>query len=507
MKKWISTKTEPLTKENEALFQFRRTKIVSTLGPATNTEEKIGELVDAGVNVFRLNFSHGDHEYHGKVIDNIHKVMATKRKTYCAVMLDTKGPEIRTGLNAEGKDISVKKGQQLILTTDDEFNGKGNNEKIYVDYKNITKVLSIGKRVLIDDGLVGCEVVSIGDDHLVTKVLNDGELGSRKGVNLPGIKVDLPAVTERDRKDLLFGRDNNVDFVAASFIRKPEDVNEIRKVLGRRGAHIKIISKIENAEGIHNFDAILEVSDGIMVARGDMGVEIPLEKVALAQKMMIAKCNVAGKPVITATQMLESMVHNPRPTRAEANDVANAVMDGSDAVMLSGETAKGAYPIKAVKTMAKICVSAESSLEYNEMYNNIRSSTLSAEGMRSLSITETIASSAVKVTMEVDAKFLLTITETGNTAMLCSKYRPAPPIFAITQVDRTARQLALVWGVRPVLVETVIGTDGVIRREIMIQMNEGRLKENDCYVVTCGNKEGVSGHTNMLKISYANQIN
>jgi len=417
-----------------------------------------------------------------------------------AIMLDTKGPEIRTGVLADpDNDAQLNEGQSVIITTNDDYKEKCSAERIWVDYKNITKVMSEGKIILIDDGLVGVKITQISDDEMSGVVLNSGNLGSRKGVNLPGIKVDLPAVTEKDVADLKFGVRMGVDFIAASFVRKPEDVEEIRKTLGPKGENIKIISKIENAEGLDNFDDILKATDAVMVARGDMGVEIPLEQVVLAQKMMIAKCNVAGKPVITATQMLESMIVHPRPTRAEATDVANAVMDGSDAVMLSGETAKGKYPVEAVQTMATICIGAEETLTYNDMYNTVRDSVLQMLGK--VSVTETIASSAVKITNDIDAKMLITVTETGNTARLCSKYRPKPPIFAITQNKETARQLCLSWSVTPVLVGSVIGTESIIKRTIMEQKEEELLKTGDLVVTTAGRVEAQTGQTNSLIVA------
>jgi len=411
-------------------------------------------------------------------------------------MLDTKGPEIRTGKLEGGKEVKLQKGQTFKLSTNEII---GNSEIIHVDYKNILNVLKVGNRVLIDDGLIAVIVKEI--DHknntLITEVENSGVLGERKGVNLPYVKVDLPAITKKDEEDLTWGVRMGVDFIAASFVRKRDDVLDIRKVLGSKGAGIKIISKIENAEGMDNFDDILQVTDGIMVARGDLGTEIPIEQVALAQKMMIAKCNVVGKPVVTATQMLESMIVNPRPTRAEATDFSNAVFDGTDCVMLSGETAKGAFPVEAVETMARICLNAESVLDYNANYASIRDAVLASGPMN---VSETIASSAVKTTNDLGASLICCLTESGNTARLVAKYRPSAIIMAITQNKETARQLMVSRGVFPVVVGSVIGTERVIQKTIEEQKELGTVKNGDYVIVTSGHIEGVSGATNLLKV-------
>jgi pyruvate kinase len=467
----------------------RRTKIVATIGPKTQTVEALEQLIEAGVSVIRMNFSHGDHEFHKTTITNARKAAANKKKII-ALMLDTKGPEIRTGQLEGGGEVLLKKDQELILTTEDGF--KGNEKKIRVDYKNIVRVLQPGNVILIDDGLIACKVTRIDVDNglVYTTVLNSGKLGEKKGVNLPNVKVDLPALTEQDKQDLLFGVKQGVDFIAASFVRKPDDVHEIRKVLGSRGESIKIISKIENAEGLENFDEILKVTDGIMVARGDLGVEIPLENVSLAQKMMIAKCNVAGKPVITATQMLETMIVNPRPTRAESTDIANAVLDGTDAVMLSGETAKGEFPFESVRTMAKICEMTESLVDERASYASI------VKAVGKVTVTETIASSAVKTANDIGAGLILSLTESGNTARLVAKYRPTPPVVAITQNKETARQLVVSRNVFPVVVGSVIGGDAVIKRVIEEQKQKGVVKSGEYVVVTSGHLEGVAGQTN-----------
>lgn len=488
-----SLKFEQLWNEHTAAQEMRRTKIVCTIGPKTQPKEKLQELLDAGMNVVRLNFSHGSHEFHATTIRNIQEVAADSKRI-CGVLLDTKGPEIRTGKLKDHKEVQLKAGQEFVLTTD--TNVVGDDTRVAVDYPSLTTSLSVGNQVLIDDGLVSCRVVSINQEagEVLTKVENTGMLGETKGVNLPNVQVDLPAVTEKDQKDLLFGVEQGVDIVAASFVRKASDVLEIRQVLGDAGAHIKIISKIENREGIDNFEDILAVSDGIMVARGDLGVEIPLEKVCLAQKMMISKCNAAGKPVITATQMLETMIHNPRPTRAEATDVANAVFDGTDCVMLSGETAKGDYPAAAVSIMSQICASAEAVYDYRSAFLALRNA-----APNPMSMVEAVCSSCVKTATDLGAKLIITITETGNTARLVSKYRPFCPVFVITAHRETARQLMISRGLFPVVVGSVIGTQGVINKTIRVAKEKGVVQRGDFVVVTSGMKEGVAGTTNLLK--------
>lgn len=325
---------------------MKKTKIVCTIGPKTESEEVLSSLLDAGMNVMRLNFSHGDYEEHGQRIKNLRAVLK-RTGQQAAILLDTKGPEIRTMKLVNGADVSLRAGQTFTFTTDQSV--VGNSERVAVTCPGFTQDLAVGNTVLVDDGLLGMTVTSVTQDEVVCKVLNNGDLGENKGVNLPGVSIALPALAEKDKRDLIFGCEQGVDFIAASFIRKRSDVLEIREHLQQHGGeHIQIISKIENQEGLNNFDEILEASDGIMVARGDLGVEIPVEEVIFAQKMMIEKCNRARKVVITATQMLDSMIKNPRPTRAEAGDVANAILDGTDAVMLSGESAKGKYPLEAV---------------------------------------------------------------------------------------------------------------------------------------------------------------
>lgn len=447
----------------------------------------------AGMNVIRLNFSHGDHEYHAETIANAREVMSETRRI-CALLLDTKGPEIRTGLLSNGGEVELVKDQEFTLVTDESV--LGDNTRVAIQYKNLSKVLKVGDRVLIDDGLIACTVLEITADAVRCRVENNGSLGQRKGVNLPGVVVDLPAVTQKDIADIKFAVQHGMDFIAASFVRKAQDVLTIREALGVQGRGIQIIAKIESQEGLDNFDEILKVSDGIMVARGDLGVEIPIEQVALAQKMMIRKCNAAGKYVITATQMLESMIKNPSPTRAEASDVANAVYDGTDCVMLSGETAKGLYPVEAVKMMSDICREAESTTDYRSAFNTIRVANQSSQ----TSIAEAIASSAVKAAFDLRAAVIICLTETGSTARLVAKYRPGCPVLTITANEQVARQTMTTRGLFPLLVGSMIGTDSLIHRAVIAAQKLEMCAVGDLVVITSGVKEAVSGATNIMKI-------
>lgn len=428
--------------ENEGI---RKTSIICTIGPKTQTVEMLKKLRIAGMNIVRMNFSHGSFEFHKATIDNTRATFKDLPGRAVAIALDTKGPEIRTGLNKDDVDIVVEAGSEIIITTDDQYKNISSREKLYIDYKNLPKVVFPKKRVYIDDGLISLEVIETKENEVRAKVLNSGVIGSRKGVNLPETKVDLPALSEYDLEALKFGVENGIDMIFASFIRKASDVTSIRQALGEKGKDILIISKIENHEGIRNFSSILDVSDGIMVARGDLGIEIPPEKVFTAQKMMISRCNIVGKPVICATQMLESMTTNPRPTRAEVSDVANAVLDGADCVMLSGETAKGKYPIETVEMMHNICLEAESAINYNSVYNEIRIMTQLSN------IAESLACAAATAALESDVGAIIVLTTTGTTARLVSKYRPRCPIITVTRNESTARICHLYRGCYPLV--------------------------------------------------------
>ncbi|MER1720464.1 pyruvate kinase PykF [Proteus terrae subsp. cibarius] len=431
---------------------MKKTKIVCTIGPKTESEEKLNQLLDAGMNVMRLNFSHGDYEEHGNRIKNLRNICAKTGKK-AAILLDTKGPEIRTIKLEGGNDVALVAGQTFTFTTDKTV--VGNKDRVAVTYGGFAKDLTVGNTVLVDDGLIGMKVTAVTDKEVVCEVLNNGDLGENKGVNLPGVSIGLPALAEKDKQDLIFGCEQGVDFVAASFIRKRSDVEEMRAHLNAHGGeNIMIISKIENQEGLNNFDEILEASDGIMVARGDLGVEIPVEEVIFAQKMMIEKCNAARKVVITATQMLDSMIKNPRPTRAEAGDVANAILDGTDAVMLSGESAKGKYPVEAVTIMATICDRTDrimqSRLDYKQTAAKLR-------------VTEAVCRGAVEMAENLDAPLIVVATFGGKSARSIRKYFPTAPILALTNNEETARQLLLVKGVTTQLVNEIASTDDFYR--------------------------------------------
>lgn len=476
-----------------------RTKIICTIGPVSRSPEVLEKLMEAGMNIARLNFSHGTYDYHSGSIKNIRDV-AFQTKRLCAIMLDTKGPEIRTGKLKDGNDVRLVKGQEYTWTT--EYEGFEGNDKVgAISYANITKVARVGDRILIDDGNIEMVITEISNPTtLKSRVSMDCVLGQTKNVNLPGVPIDLPPVTEKDIQDLKFGVEQGVDFVAASFMRNGEGVHALRKILGTAGKNIKIISKIESQEGLDNFDEILDASDGIMVARGDLGVNIPIEQVALAQKMMIRKCNLAGKIVVTATQMLDSMISNPNPTRAEATDVANAVFDGSDCVMLSGETAKGAYPVEAVKMMGEICREAEVNIDYLSTFQSIREENF----FNKVSISEAIASSAVKTAIDLKAALVIVLTETGSTARFVAKYRPKAPILCLTADEQVARQALASRGVLPLLVGSMKGADSLIARAVEVAKNLGMCDIGDVVVATTGAKEGVAGMTNNLKVLTVN---
>ncbi|GAB6263808.1 pyruvate kinase PykF [Photobacterium sp. R1] len=454
---------------------MKKTKIVCTIGPKTESVEMLTKLVNAGMNVMRLNFSHGDFAEHGQRIQNVREVMAQTGKPV-AILLDTKGPEIRTIKLEGGADVPLTAGQEFTFTTDTAV--VGNKDRVAVTYPGFAKDLVAGNTILVDDGLIEMEVLATTDTEVKCRVLNNGDLGENKGVNLPGVSVNLPALAEKDKADLKFGCEQGVDFVAASFIRKAEDVQEIRELLNANGGEkIQIISKIENQEGVDNFDAILEASDGIMVARGDLGVEIPVEEVIFAQKMMIEKCNRARKVVITATQMLDSMIKNPRPTRAEAGDVANAIMDGTDAVMLSGESAKGKYPIEAVTIMAQICDRTDAAM---------RASLSARLDSPRLRITEAVCKGAVDTSEKLNAPLIVVATEAGKSARSVRKYFPTANILAVTTNPKTAAQLCLTKGVTPVVVDAIESTDAFYARGKALALETGLGAKGDIVVMVSG---------------------
>lgn len=454
---------------------MKKTKIVCTIGPKTESEEMLGKLIDAGMNVMRLNFSHGDYEEHGQRIVNFRSILA-KKGALGAILLDTKGPEIRTVKLEDGKDVTLVPGQTFTFTTDSSV--VGNNQKVAVTYPGFAKDLSVGNTVLVDDGLIGMKVTAITETEVICEVLNGGDLGENKGINLPNVTVNLPALSTKDKNDLVFGCEQGVDYIAASFIRKKSDVIEMREHLDANGGQqIKIISKIENQEGLNNFDEILAVSDGIMVARGDLGVEIPVEEVIFAQKMMIEKCNEARKIVITATQMLDSMIKNPRPTRAEAGDVANAVLDGTDAVMLSGESAKGKYPLEAVQTMATICQRTDRIMPVRADIRKVS---------HKLRITEAVCLGAVETAETLEAKLIIVATEGGKSAKSIRKYFPHALILALTTNPTTARQLSLAKGVIPMISDKIVSTDDFYHIGKKAAISSGLAQKGDIVVMVSG---------------------
>jgi len=488
---------------------IRLSGIVCTIGPVSRAPDYLYKMIDAGMNVARMNFSHGTHEYHAQTIANCREAALAYRKEKgfdpsLAIALDTKGPEIRTGL-LEGddgrKELILEAGDVIKLTTDEAFKEKCTKEVLYIDYKNITKVIQPGKRIFIDDGLISVKATEIGDDFVIGEVENGGNLGSRKGCNLPGTDTDLPAVSEKDKADLAFGVEQGVDVVFASFIRDAAGVREIRKVLGEKGKDIWIISKLENQQGVNNVDEIIEESDGIMVARGDMGIEIPPEKVFIAQKQIIAACNKAGKPVICATQMLESMVKKPRPTRAEGSDVANAILDGSDCVMLSGETAKGDYPIQCIKTMAALSREAEACLWNQRFFEDL----MRAENSLVRDATTATSIAAVQMSYLTKASAIIGLTTTGRTAHIASKYRAQCPFVAVTRHAEAARKMQLYRGVVPLyypdarLEDWGQDVDERIQFGVDFGKKNGFIKSGDIVICITGWRKG-AGSSNTVRI-------
>lgn len=469
---------------------MKKTKIVATIGPASESEEILRELFSNGLNVCRLNFSHGSHQEHQIRIDRIKKIRE-EMDLPIGIMLDTKGPEIRLGDFKEGQ-IELEQDSIFTLTTRDII---GDENIVNISYKDLPQDVEIGGRILIDDGLVELKIVDIIDGTDIKCIsVNSGTLKDHKGVNIPNVKVNLPAVTEKDIEDIKFGIKNQVDFLAVSFVRTSEDVISIRRILEENGGqNIDIISKVESQQGVDNLDDIITMSDGIMVARGDLGVEVQSEEIPLIQKQMIRKCNIAGKPVITATQMLDSMMRNPRPTRAEVTDVANAIIDGSSAIMLSGETAAGKYPVASVKMMHNIAIATENSLDYDEILKLRTRQT-------QLTTTNAIGKATCTTAADLDAKAIITATSSGYTSRSISKYRPKSPIIAATHTESIRRKLSLEWGVYPVLAQKSDTTDEVIDYSIKATIKAGYVDEGDLVVITAGVPVGLSGTTNLIKV-------
>jgi len=474
---------------------MRKTKIVCTIGPASESVEMLEKLILAGMNVARLNFSHGTHEEHKMRIDNIKKARKKLNK-HVAIMLDTKGPEVRLGKFKSGS-AELKAGSCFTLTTRDI---EGDDNIVSISYKNITKEVTTGSRILIADGLIELKVLDKNDTDVFCQVVNGGIVTDRKNVNIPGATSKLPAVTEKDIADINFGINNDIDIIAASFIRKASDIYEIRRILEQRHAeHIQIIAKIENQEGVDNCEEILKVADGLMVARGDLGVEIPAQDIPLVQKHLIAIANEQGKPVITATQMMESMIRNPRPTRAEVTDIANAIFDGTDAVMLSGETAIGNYPAETVSTMAAVAERTELALDFRKMHAK-------RDEIQDITVTNAISYASCAAAMDLEASAIITPTQSGSTARMVSKYRPKAPIIAATPDEKVARKLCLSFGVIPIIVGTTDSTDEMIHISVSKALEAELIQNGDLVVITAGIPVGVAGTTNLIKVHVVGEV-
>ena len=466
----------------------KKTKIVCTLGPATDDDEVLAAMIEASMDIARLNFSHGNYEDHDRRIEQIKRVRS-KLGAPIALMLDTSGPEIRVGKFAGGC-AQIETGQTFILTTDDI---EGDNTRAHVNYKNILSDVIPGTRVMLDDGIAELRAERVEGANIICTVINGILLKDNKSLNLPEIELSMPYVSAKDIEDIKFGVSRGVDFIAASFVSKAEDVLDVRRLLEQNGGHdIRIIAKIENRRGVNNIDEILRVADGIMIARGDMGVEIPFEELPTIQKLLIKKTYRSGRMVITATQMLESMIENPRPTRAEITDIANAVYDGTSAVMLSGETSVGAYPTKAVDTMSRIVRCTESDIDYVKRFGNNDSV--------EKNITDAISHATCTTAHDLEAAAIITVTETGNTARMISKFRPACPIISCTNDERSWRQLNLSWGVVPAMVKKLETTDELFENAVKSAVATGVVKTGDLVVITAGVPVGISGTTNTLKV-------
>lgn len=470
---------------------IRKTKIICTLGPSTDSEEKLRALIEAGMNVARFNFSHGLHDEQEKRLALLKKVREDMHAPV-ATMLDTKGPEIRIGTFENGS-VELEEGQKFTLTTREVV---GTKDTVSVSYTNLTKDVERGTHILIDDGLVDMEVLDLTDTDIICKVMNAGKISDRKGVNVPNANLTMPFLSPKDRKDLVFGVQHGYDFIAASFVRTANDVKEMREFLNQYGGNdIQIIAKIENSQGIKNIDSIIREADGIMVARGDMGVEIPIEEVPVIQKMIIKKVYNAGKFVITATQMLDSMIKNPRPTRAEATDVTNAVYDGTSAIMLSGETAAGEYPVEALKTMSRIACRTEKDINYK---SRLKERII----IKNPSVTDAISHSACTMAGDLNATAIVTVTMSGRTAHMVSKYRPESPIIAGCIKEKVWRQMGLCWGVTPILIKEESDAETLFKDALEAAKSHKLLEEGDTVIFTAGIPLGISGTTNLIRAEY-----
>ncbi|MCM1174862.1 MAG: pyruvate kinase [Blautia sp.] len=468
---------------------MRKTKIVCTLGPSTDNEEVLRQLMLEGMNVARCNFSHGVYEEHKKRMDMVKKIRKEVQKPV-AILLDTKGPEVRVKQFRNGK-VTLQEGQLFILTSEE---AEGTEEKVSVTYSRLYEDLEVGMKVLIDDGLIEMKVEKVEKTNIICRVINGGVVSNNKGINVPDVNLSMPYLSDKDREDILFGIEQDVDFIAASFVQCKEDILQLRRLLDKNGGEeIKIISKIENLQGVENIDEIIEVSDGIMIARGDMGVEIPYEEVPVIQKMIIKKVYQVGKQVITATQMLESMIKNPRPTRAEATDIANAVYDGTSAIMLSGETAAGAYPVEAVKTMVRIAERTERDVDYKKRF-------FDHDRKGNPDVTDAVCHATCTTAYDLNAKAIVTVTKSGHSARMIAGYRPASSIIGCATSDKVCRQINLAWGVMPILIKEEKDVFDLFNSAIMAAEKQRLLEKGDLTVITSGVPIGISGTTNMMKV-------
>lgn len=473
---------------------LRKTKIIATIGPASQEVPTLINMINAGMNVARLNFSHGAHEEHQVRIENLRQASALA-KQQLAIMLDTKGPEIRTGRLKDAK-VRLETGQRFILTS---RSTPGSAEEVQVSYAPLALEVEPGTTILLSDGLISLTVEETTSTDIICRVMNGGELGERKGINVPGVRINMPFMSDKDRDDIMFGIRMGVDFIAASFVRTADDVLEIRRILEQNDADIDIIAKIESQEGVNNLEAIIQVADGVMVARGDLGVEIPAEEVPLVQKKLVERCTATGKPVIIATQMLDSMIVNPRPTRAEVSDVANAIFDGADAIMLSGETAAGKYPVEVVETMSRIATRAEQALPYADILRRKRT-------RDSITVTDAISYATCATAANLGASAIVTATRTGYTAKMVAKYRPQASIVAATPNQKLLQKMAMVWGVYPVLIQETEGTDDLFEESIRCALEVDYIKNGDLIILTAGIPTGHSGATNMMKVHIVGEI-
>lgn len=473
---------------------MKKTKIICTMGPATADDEVLKEIMRSGMDVARINFSHGNGAEHLPKVEQI-KRLREELGLPIALLLDTSGPEIRLG-NFENDKIQLNAGDTFTLTARDIT---GNEKEASITYKNLVKDVQPGMRILIDDGLIEMRVKELTDTDIVCEVENGGVVSNHKGINVPDAELTMPYISEKDRNDLIFGVEQGFDFVAASFVRCADDIVQLRNLLSEHGDNdMKILAKIENRQGVDNIDEILAVSDGIMVARGDMGVEIPIQEVPAIQKLIIKKVYNAGKIVITATQMLDSMMKNPRPTRAEATDVANAIYDGTSAIMLSGETAAGKYPVQAVKTMAEIAEYTENDIDYEKRFRQL-------EKLPKDDVTDAISHATCMTAIDINASAVVTVTKSGRTARMISRYRPNSPIIGCTPSERTYRQMSLSWGVIPLMIKEETSTDVLFANAMKRAEEEGYLKEGELAVITAGVPLGMSGTTNLIRVAVAGQ--